>query len=49
MVGARVDLTWGPLEYHFKSVANLQEAMAKSRRMCATIVQPLGRQVLVHR
>ncbi|MEW5314599.1 MAG: hypothetical protein WDW38_006082 [Sanguina aurantia] len=49
MVGARVDLTWGPLDFHRKSLDNLQSAMKKSRRLCATVVDTLGREVMVRR
>lgn len=46
---ARVDLTWGPLEYHQTSLRNLQEAMRRARRLCAVMVDTLGREVMVRR
>ncbi len=49
VVGCRVDLTWGPLEFHRKSLANLQLAMRKSRRLCCTMVDTLGRELMIRR
>eukprot|EP00198_Chlamydomonas_reinhardtii_P006103 XP_001695439.1 pyruvate kinase [Chlamydomonas reinhardtii] len=49
VVGCRVDLTWGPLEFHRKSLANLQQAMRKSRRLCCTMVDTLGRELMIRR
>eukprot|EP00884_Botryococcus_braunii_P017215 jgi/Botrbrau1/4177/Bobra.0192s0037.1 len=46
---ARVDLTWGPVEYHRKSLLNLQEAMKRTRRLCAIIVDTVGRELMVVR
>mmetsp|Transcript_33774 Transcript_33774/g.60980 ORF Transcript_33774/g.60980 Transcript_33774/m.60980 type:complete len:646 (-) Transcript_33774:934-2871(-) len=45
----RVDLTWGPLDFHRKSLQNLQFAMKKSRRLCATMVDTLGRELMIRR
>jgi pyruvate kinase len=47
MSAARVDLTWGPPEYHVQSLRNLQEAMLRTKRLCATIVDTVGREVVV--
>jgi pyruvate kinase len=41
----RFDLTWGPLEYHRRSLDNLQTAMKKTRRLCAIMLDTLGREV----
>lgn len=49
VVGCRVDLTWGPLEFHRKSLHNLQLAMRKSRRLCCTMVDTLGRELMIRR
>ncbi|KIY94684.1 hypothetical protein MNEG_13279 [Monoraphidium neglectum] len=49
MSAARVDLTWGPIEYHRKSLDNLQEAMRLTRRMCAIVLDTLGREVMIRR
>ncbi|GAX82387.1 hypothetical protein CEUSTIGMA_g9815.t1 [Chlamydomonas eustigma] len=49
MVGARVDLSWGRMEYHRESLENLQLAMHKTRRLCCTIVDTQGREITVRR
>eukprot|EP00983_Pelagomonas_calceolata_P074085 1152402-Pelagomonas_calceolata.AAC.11 len=42
---ARIDLTWGPLDYHRKTLQNLQEAMKRSHKLCAVMIDTLGREV----
>ncbi len=49
MIGVRVDLTWGPLDYHRKSLANVQLATRKARRLCCTMVDTLGRELMIRR
>ncbi len=49
MTSARVDLTWGPLEFHKKSLDNLQQAVQKSRKFCAVMVDTLGREIMIRR
>lgn len=49
MVAARFDLTWAPLSYHRKSLDNLQLAMKQTRRLCATMVDTLGRELMIRR
>ncbi|KXZ44880.1 hypothetical protein GPECTOR_61g833 [Gonium pectorale] len=49
VVGCRVDLTWGPLEFHRKSLQNLHMAMRKGRRLCCTMVDTLGRELMIRR
>ncbi|PNW77193.1 hypothetical protein CHLRE_10g426292v5 [Chlamydomonas reinhardtii] len=49
MTVARVDLTWGPLDYHKRSLTNLNTAMKRVRRMCAVMVDTLGREMLIRR
>jgi pyruvate kinase len=44
MTVARVDLTWGHLDFHMHSLANLHEAMRRVRRMCAVMVRAARRQ-----
>lgn len=39
MTVARIDLTWGTLDYHMQALANLNEAMRRARRMCAVMVR----------
>jgi pyruvate kinase len=46
---ARIDLTWAPIEYHRISLQNLQEAMRRTRRLCAVMLDSLGRELMVRR
>jgi len=46
---ARIDLTWGPIEYHRRSLDNLHEAMRRTRRLCAVVLDTLGREIMVRR
>jgi pyruvate kinase len=39
----------GPLDFHRKSLHNLQLAMRKSRRLCCTMVDTLGRELMIRR
>lgn len=36
---ARVDLTWGPIDYHRATLDNLATAMKRVRRLCAVMVR----------
>ncbi len=45
----RLDLTWGPIEYHKKSLDNLMEAMKRTRKLCAIVIDTLGREVMIRR
>ena len=78
MVSGRVDLTWGPLEFHRNSLSFLQvsrgsirvaaghlysmspiitfgrashqpmqEAMKRTRRLCATVIDTMGRELMI--
>ncbi len=70
MVSSRVDLTWGPLEFHRNSLNMLQvpmcapgfrgrggnggdillftqEAMKRTRRLCATAIDTMGRELMI--
>jgi pyruvate kinase len=49
MSAARIDLTWGPLEYHRRSLDALQEAVRRTGRLCAVMLDTLGREVMVRR
>jgi pyruvate kinase len=49
MTCARIDLTWAPIEYHRVSLKNLQEAMKKTRRLCAVMLDSLGRELMIRR
>jgi pyruvate kinase len=46
---ARIDLTWAPIEYHRLSLQNLQEAMRRTKRLCAVMLDSLGREIMVRR
>ncbi|KAK9824152.1 hypothetical protein WJX72_008125 [[Myrmecia] bisecta] len=46
---ARCDLTWGSLEFHRKSLENLNEAMRRTRKLCAIMVDTVGRELIVNR
>ncbi|KAK9796683.1 hypothetical protein WJX73_008597 [Symbiochloris irregularis] len=46
---ARVDLTWGTLDYHKQSLNNLTEAMRKTRKLCAVMVDTIGRELIINR
>lgn len=47
MVAARVDLTWGPLEFHRNSLKFLEEAMKRTRRLCACSIDTMGRELMI--
>jgi len=49
MTCARIDLTWAPIEYHKVSLRNLQEAMRRTRRLCAVMLDTLGRELMIRR
>lgn len=42
-------LQWGPVEYHKKSLENLQLAIKKTRRLCAVLLDTLGRELMIRR
>lgn len=46
---ARCDLTWGPLGFHRAALANLNAAMARTRRLCAVLLDTSGREIYVDR
>ena len=45
----RVDLTYGSTEYHRQSLRNLQEAVRKTRRLCAVVLDTFGRELVIRR
>uniref|UniRef100_A0A061QK13 Pyruvate kinase n=1 Tax=Tetraselmis sp. GSL018 TaxID=582737 RepID=A0A061QK13_9CHLO len=49
MTSARVDLTWGNVEFHKRSLRNLAEACKRTKRLCGVMVDTLGREVYVKR
>ncbi|GMH36554.1 hypothetical protein BSKO_04422 [Bryopsis sp. KO-2023] len=46
---ARIDLTWGPMEFHERSLQNLQIAVKNTRRLCAVMLDTIGREIFVKR
>ena len=42
-------LQWGPVEYHKQSLQNLQKAVKKTRRLCAVLLDTLGRELMIRR
>lgn len=42
-------LQWGSLPFHMQSLRNLGKAMLKTRKLCAVMVDTLGREVFVRR
>lgn len=49
MTCARIDLTWAPIEYHRMSLHNLHEAMRRTQRLCAVMLDSLGRELMIRR
>lgn len=46
MAGVRIDFSGGDLDFHRTSLANLQIAMQRARKLCAVALGPIGREVL---
>ena len=42
-------MQWGSLDFHKKSLANLGEAMKRTRKLCAVMVDTIGRELIVNR
>jgi len=42
-------LQWGSLGFHKKSLANLAEAMKRTRKLCAVMVDSVGRELIINR
>ncbi len=40
---------WGSLDFHKKSLSNLGEAMRKTRKLCAVVIDTIGRELIVNR
>lgn len=40
---------WGSLQFHQQSLRNLAKAMLRTRRLCAVIVDTLGREIFIRR
>ena len=42
-------MQWGPVEYHEQSLKNLGVAMQRTKRLCAIIVDTIGREIMILR
>ena len=42
-------LQWGSLDYHKQSLRNLQKASQQTKRMCAVILDTVGRELMIRR
>jgi hypothetical protein len=42
-------MQWGSLPFHLQSLRNLSQAMLRTRKLCAVMVDTLGREVFVRR
>mmetsp|Transcript_6339 Transcript_6339/g.18214 ORF Transcript_6339/g.18214 Transcript_6339/m.18214 type:complete len:686 (+) Transcript_6339:188-2245(+) len=49
MTCVRLDLTWGTLEYHKQTLRNVAEASKRTHKLCAVMVDTLGREIVVQR
>eukprot|EP00882_Tetradesmus_deserticola_P000941 GHRQ01001021.1.p1 GENE.GHRQ01001021.1~~GHRQ01001021.1.p1 ORF type:complete len:630 (+),score=269.85 GHRQ01001021.1:216-2105(+) len=49
MVAARIDLTWGGLDFHRATLVALNQAMVNTKKLCAVILDTLGREIMVRR
>ena len=46
---ARLDLTWGSMQFHKDTLRNLEAAMKATKKLCAVWVDTSGREILVKR
>ena len=42
-------LQWGTLDFHRTSLKNLGEAMRRTRKLCAIMVDTIGRELIINR
>ena len=42
-------MQWGTLDYHKRSLTNLTEAMHKTHKLCAVMVDTIGRELIINR
>ncbi len=47
MVGARLDLAKGSMDFHLKCLQNLQQAMQITRKLCCVLVDTQGRKIMI--
>lgn len=45
----RIDLTWGSLAFHRRTLQNLQRARQRQKRMAAVMIDTLGREMMIKR
>ena len=42
-------MQWGTLDFHRRSLRNLGEAMRRTRKLCAIMVDTIGRELIINR
>ena len=42
-------MQWGSVDYHKQSLRNLQKASQQTKRMCAVILDTVGRELMIRR
>lgn len=42
-------MQWGTVDFHRRSLQNLNEAMQKTRKLCAVMLDTTGREIVVRR
>ena len=42
-------MQWGTLDFHKRSLQNLNEAMRRTRKLCAVMLDTTGREIMVMR
>lgn len=47
VTSARLDLTWGSLQFHLTSLRNLAAAMRATKRLCSVWMDTVGREIIV--
>ena len=47
VTSARLDLTWGSLQFHLTSLRNLAAAMKATKRLCSVWMDTVGREIIV--
>jgi pyruvate kinase len=49
MCVARFDFSWNDAEYHSETLANLREAMQRTSKLCATMLDTQGPEIAINR
>lgn len=42
-------MQWGSIDFHRRSLENLNEAMRRTRKLCAVMLDTVGRELIVER